>query len=86
MSLLIKTKLRYYTVNIEIDARDWQDLNRISFGFLNSRFEKGNPLSPNEISQYLGLREYYEKSNKSSPFKELAYKEGQITLKDDVRF
>ena len=74
------------TVNIEIDARDWQDLNRISFGFLNSRFEKGNPLSPNEISQYLGLREYYEKSNKSSPFKELAYKEGQITLKDDVRF
>ncbi len=74
------------TINIEIDSRDWQDLNRITFGFLNSRFEKGNPLSPNEINQFLGLREYYKKSNQTDPFKELAYKEDKVTLKDEVRF
>lgn len=74
------------TINIEIDARDWQDINRITFGFLNSRFIKGNPLSPNEINQYLGLREYYKEGNQISPFKELAFQEDQITLKNEVRF
>jgi hypothetical protein len=74
------------TINIEMDSRDWQDLNRITFGFLNSRFEKGNQLSPDEVNQYLGLREYYRKSNKTKPFKDLAYKKDQVTLKDEVRF
>lgn len=74
------------TINIEIDARDWQDLNRITFGFYNSRFEEGKPLSPKETFHYLGLREYYKKGNQTSPFIELAFQEDQITLKNEVRF
>lgn len=74
------------TINIEIDAKDWQDINMITFGFLNSRYIKGNPLSPNEMNQYLGLREYYNKENSISPFKELAYQEDLATLKNEVRF
>ena len=74
------------TINIEIDSRDWQDINGITFGFLNSRFAKGNQLSPNEMNQYLGLREYYKKGNQKSPFKELAYQEDEVTLKSEVRF
>lgn len=74
------------TINIEIDSRDWQDINQITFGFLNSRFVKGNPLSPNEMNQYLGLREYYKKGNLNSPFKDLAYQEDGVSLKTEVRF
>ncbi|OFX44751.1 MAG: hypothetical protein A2X13_06315 [Bacteroidetes bacterium GWC2_33_15] len=48
------------TINIEIDGRDWQDLNQITYGFLKSRYSKDKNLSPSELNQYFGLRTYYK--------------------------
>lgn len=48
------------TINIEIDGRDWQDLNQITYGFLKSRYLKDKNLSPAELNQYFGLRTYYK--------------------------
>ena len=74
------------TLNIKINTKDWQDLNRINFGFLNLRFERNDSLSPNELYQYLGLREYYKIGNLESPYKELKFQDNGKILKPEVKY
>lgn len=38
----------------------WRELNFVKFNFLNYRFLSGQRLAPLELSEYLGLRSYYE--------------------------
>jgi hypothetical protein len=74
------------TINIEIDSSDWQDLNRITYGFLKSRYSKGKSLSPNEFNEYLGLRTYYKDNLTDDDYKSHAFELNEKTLKKEVRF
>ena len=63
------------------DFSGWEELNRVRFGFLNSRYSRGQSLSPNEYIMLWGFRkhfnieldkEYYEQNfeNNNQDFKD----------------
>lgn len=60
------------TIVVNFDARR-NELNRISYGFLNSRFSRGEPLSPSEVNKFLGLRKYFGLPNDEAPYAALDF-------------
>jgi hypothetical protein len=62
------------TITVNFNARP-QEINQISFGFLNSRFSRKEPLSPGEVNKFMGLRKYFGMDNSEAPYKDLLFDE-----------
>jgi hypothetical protein len=71
-------------INIEINTSALDDIIRISYGFLKSRYLKDKNLSPKELCEYYGLRNYFA-DNIDDEFKDLTYKHDKSSLIDKYR-
>jgi hypothetical protein len=58
------------TITVNFNAKP-REINELSYGFLNSRFSRKEPLSPDEINKYLGLRAFFNLANNEPPYSEL---------------
>tara|TARA_R110000765_G_scaffold422018_1_gene528720 strand:+ start:1639 stop:2781 length:1143 start_codon:yes stop_codon:yes gene_type:complete len=52
------------------DFSGWDELNRVRFGFLNSRYSKGQDLSPQEFIQYWAFRNHFKIELDKNDYKE----------------
>lgn len=59
-----------HTVTVNFNANP-REINELSYGFLNARFSRKEPLSPEEINKYLGLRAFFNLNNNEPPYNEL---------------
>lgn len=57
-------------VNDNVSHRDG---NRIDFGFLNHRYKNNQPLSPEELNQYWGLRKHFEVEVDHEDFNQMVF-------------
>ncbi|WP_123803485.1 hypothetical protein [Flavivirga aquatica] len=62
----------------------WEELNRVRFGFLNSRYSKGQNLSPQELVQYWAFRKHFNINIDKDDFKEV-FENGDEALKEKIR-
>jgi hypothetical protein len=73
------------TINIEIDSRDWQDSQKITYGFLKARYSKNKQLSPRELDEYFGLRTYYNDNTTDAEYKAAVFESDGVKLKNGIR-
>jgi hypothetical protein len=66
------------------DFSGWDELNRVRFGFLNSRYSKGQALSPQENIQYWAFRNHFEIGKDREDYKE-NFENNSAEFKEKVR-
>ena len=62
----------------------WEELNRVRFGFLNSRYSKGRNLSPQELVQYWAFRKHFSINIDKDDFKQV-FEEGDEGFLEKIR-
>jgi hypothetical protein len=62
----------------------WEELNRVRFGFLNSRYSKGQNLSPQELVQYWAFRKHFNINHDKEDFKQV-FENGKQNFIEKIR-
>ena len=65
------------TITLNVNSHP-KELNRLSYGFLLSRFKRNSPLTPEEYYQLLGLARYFGGDINSEPFQQYNNDENSI--------